>query len=165
MALLIGIDPGEYGAVVEIDTLEQIARFMRLPYTPDGLLDRRKLSDNFNLRRATYVYAEKIGPDPKFGAKGNWTFSHYNTSMLDWISDHAYTLVHPRTWQKRAHMGVSEKDKTAKQRTLIAFKRINPNFGEIGKRDDGIFDAFFIARFAGQENNISVPNDLLFIEV
>jgi hypothetical protein len=164
MTILIGIDPGNRGAIVEIDTYEKACRYMKIPYCEDGLLEVDLINAMFNFRCADFIYLEQVHSNKIWGIPNNFAFGGYYNQMRLMIKKHPNQLVTPKKWQAKAHVGQGSKDLTAKEKSLIAFKRLNPSFGKIQKGDDGIIDAFFIARFAGQDNSVTVPNDLLFIE-
>jgi hypothetical protein len=72
-------------------------------------------------------------------------------------------IVQPKTWQKNAHKGI--KAPTAKEKTLAAFDRLNPSYGGISKSENGMADAFFIARHALDELGVQYSDDWNFINL
>lgn len=161
---LIGIDPGKKGSIVEIDTEEKTARYMALPYWENKLLDYSELNLHFNLSSADYIYCEEVGPMKIWGITNNWAFAFNYSAVLHWLQGHPFQLVRPKRWQADAHKGIGKDFGTAKEKSALAFSRLCPSFGKIAKGDDGIIDAFFIAKYAGIDNNVRIPHDLLFIE-
>jgi hypothetical protein len=160
---LIGIDPGAHGALVELDVNEKMARWIKLPWREDGVMDDDMIYDNFSLIQAHYIYLEKVTPNKLFGCS-NFSFGKNFGHCLDLIKRYPYTLVSPRAWQRRFNGNVEEK--TAKLRTKSSFRKMNPSFGKIiVNQHEGLIDAFFIAYFAGIDNNVVMPRDWNFVEV
>lgn len=164
MTILIGIDSGSRGAIAEIDTYEKVCRYMILPYCKDKLLELDLIHSMFNFRCADFIYLEQVHSNKLWGVPNNFAFGGYYDQIRLVLKKHPCQLVTPKKWQSKAHAGMGESNGSAKDRSAIAFKRLNPCFGKINKENDGIVDAFFIARFAGHDNSVTVPNDLLFIE-
>jgi hypothetical protein len=62
-----------------------------------------------------------------------------------YLSYYSHNLVAPSTWQRNIHMGCE--GITTKEKTMSAFDKINPSFGGIKSSQNGLSDAFFIARY------------------
>lgn len=162
---LIGIDPGSEGAIVELDLTEKIAKWMKLPWREDDLLDEFKIREHFDFNEAHYIYIEKVSPNKLFGCS-NFTFGMNFMAVLSMIGQrYPYSLVSPKNWQKRFN-SAPKPNETAKQRTKAAFRKMNPNFGIIEKSEhEGLIDAFFIAYYAGLSNNVVMPMEFNFVQV
>lgn len=161
---IIGIDTGAKGSLVELDIQEKTARWIKLPYREDGILDHNKIKREFNFGEAHYIYIEKVSPNKLFG-QSNFTFGANFRDVHTMVGqDYPYTLVSSRGWQRRFNGNVEEK--TAKLRTKSSFRKMNPSFGKIiVNQHEGLIDAFFIAYFAGIDNNVIMPRDWNFQEV
>jgi hypothetical protein len=63
------------------------------------------------------------------------------------LSTFPFREISSRTWQKEFHLGFSTK-MGAKDKSLAAFYRINPDYPRSKKRlDDNLVDAFLIAYY------------------
>lgn len=159
---LIGIDPGSKGAIVEIDTNEKTCRYMKLTFRHDEILDCSFIKQFFSFASADFIYCEQIHGMKIWGVSNNFRFGGIYWMVRMMISGYPYSIVTPQEWQKVAHQGMKRVAGEAKKRTKEAFVRLNPSSD---LRDTDVMDAYFIARYAGFANSVTVPNDLLFIEV
>lgn len=165
MVMLIGIDPGSKGCIVELDVNEKLVRWMKLPWREDMLLDEYKIRENFDFGTANYIYIEKVTPNKLFGC-GNFTFGMNYMAVLSMVGqEYPYQLVSPKAWQRKFN-GANGDQKSAKLRTASTFRKLNPSFGPIVKSDhEGLMDAFFIGYYAGVVNNVVMPVDWRFLQV
>jgi hypothetical protein len=157
---LVGIDPGKTGSIVEIEVETKTVRWMDLPYREDTVLDGFCLKSEFNLNDANYIFVEKVHSMKVWGAPNNFTFGYYYGQVRSFLEPWPYNLVPPQTWQKKVHSCI--KTDTAKKMSAAAFRRMNPGFEKIGKKHEGLIDAFFIAYYAGIINHVSMPLNYSF---
>lgn len=160
----MGIDPGSRGAICVIDTEEKTCRYMKLPFKENGVLNTALIRECFNMYEADYIYCEQIHGMKPWGVSNNFRFGGVFWMVQLFISKYPHQVVTPQAWQKKAHVGIKKTAGAgeAKKRSLIAFRRLNP---DSLIKDPDVIDAYHIARFAGQDNNVAIPNDLFFIEV
>lgn len=157
---LIGIDAGSKGVICEIDTMQKTCRYMKLPFREDKILDANLIQSEFYFDKADYIYCEQVHGMKPWGVSNNFRFGGIYWMVLLMLRHYPYQLVTPQAWQKLAHKGMERKAGEAKKRSMAAFRRLNPNSGI---KDPDLIDAYFVARYAGYENNVMIPNDLNFI--
>lgn len=162
--LIIGIDPGKKGAIVEIDTNEKHVRWMVLPYREDGMLLKRTIRENFSLGFAHRIAIEQVGFIK--GAMGSATFG-FGVSYgqaFSMLEDYPYDLVRPQAWHKLINGSkLPDETRTTKMRSAASFIRLNPTFGKIVKEHhEGMIDAFFIAYYCGLHNSVVMPSGFSF---
>lgn len=160
--ILIGIDPGSKGAIVEIDTEEKTCRYMKLIFRDDEILDYPFIKRFFDFEKTDFIYCEQIHGMKIWGVSNNFRFGGIYWMVRMMLSPYPYSIVTPQAWQKIAHKGMPRVAGEAKKRTKEAFVRLNPLNN---LKDVDVMDAYFIARYAGFANSVTIPNDLLFIEV
>lgn len=145
---IVGIDPGQKGALVFLDgdTIE-------LHQMPDNagdivnILSSLSSNDHIFLEKAQ---AMSIG-GVKQGVSSMFNYGVGFGTLLGIIAalKIPHTLVHPKTWCKEMHQGTSEGD--AKQRSLEAARRLYPQVNLIRPRcrkpDEGFIDALLIAGY------------------
>jgi hypothetical protein len=141
----IGIDPGRKGAIVCLDTETHTARYASLPYRTDNVIEFDRLSSWVSNDNCT-VFLEDVHGRGKWGSASVFTFGCNYGQLRAWIviQKRPHILIQPQRWQKIAHMGMNETD--PKLNSYISFMRLNPN-AKIRKTQDGIIDAFHIARY------------------
>lgn len=142
---IIGIDPGRKGAIVTLDPAKKIAYYSRLPYRKDNIVD----FDILNKWKGEFsgsVFLEDVHGKKEWGAQNNFAFGSYFGQLKLWLAIEKipHILVRPQEWQKIAHMGMGSGD--PKQNSYTSFIRLNPN-AKISKSEDGIIDAYHIARW------------------
>lgn len=143
MAKIIGIDPGRTGYVVQLDTETREATYMSIPYRHDKLIDYDKLNAAFP-DLTIDVWIEKLRGRSVWGSSVCFKFGTNNGLIRAWLYNRPFREVDPKNWQAIAHRK-TDKD-TAKIKSWLAFKAINPN-STIGKSKDGLIDAFHIAAY------------------
>ncbi len=161
---VVGIDPGALGCICELDVYEKTARYLNIPYRKDGIVDGFEIEQAFE----GFDHVHKLVIEKNLGRSGWGATQCFNMGrnygMLLGLLHHVpITLVQPQTWQKRIHHGVH--GATAKDRSNSVFASLNPNFGKIAKRDSGLIDAFFIARWALDEARIVYHDDWHFMDL
>lgn len=166
--IIIGIDSGEFGCIVELDIEEKLCRFMPIPYRENGMMNYYKIRYNINLNTAHYIAIEKTHNMPIFGGR-NWGFGYYYSAAYHLLENVPFEAFTPQKWQKAMH-GVKSKadERTAKERTAAVFARMHPDFKDrsITKKEaEGLKDAFFIAYYCGLKNNVVMPNSFRFEHV
>jgi len=160
---LIGIDPGRTGAIAEIDLEFKLVRWMALPFREDNILNADILKSCFRFSEAYYTYIEKVHGMSVWGTKNNFNFGGYFYQLLLFLQKYPHELVSPQAWQRKVN-GKS-KGVVGKEHSKASFIRMNPGFGTIKNKHNGVIDAFFIAYYGGLTNNIVMPKDFSFIEV
>lgn len=167
MAISIGIDPGALGAIVMLDSEEKTAKWGFIPYRHDKLINSRELFKAFNhFHGYDRITVEKLigrGGDAKWGAQQNFGLGANYGKILQVLEMYPLYLASPCTWQRLAHYEVN--GKTAKDKTLAAFDRLNPSYGGIKKSHNGLADAFFIARYGLDCLKCKYSDDWNFIKV
>lgn len=165
--LLIGIDPGKNGAIAEIDTIEKIVRWMKLPYREDGILDARLVKDYFDFGLAHRVAIEEVGYIKNANGTATFNFGKNFGMALAMLEYYPYELVRPQSWHKRINGSkIPDEKADTKARSKASFLRMNPDFGKIVKEHhEGMIDAFFIAYYSGLRNSVVMPNGFSFRNV
>lgn len=161
---IIGIDCGAAGCVCELDVVERTARYLNLKYRPDGVINGFVIEQAFEgFANSHKVVIEKVQGRGGWGATQCFNMGKNYGQILGLLHHVPVTFVQPQTWQKTIHKGV--KGTTAKERSLSVFSSLNPTFGEIRKKDNGLIDAFFIARWSLDEARIIYRDDWHFIDL
>lgn len=143
---IIGIDPGKKGWICELDTLTQIARHAPIPYREDGILCKKTFSRLFDLSKQSMIILEKVSGDPRWGSSASMTFGKVVGYIELMISDYPFRAISPRTWQADLHRGYSD-SMDSKEKSLAAFRRLNPNYFSSKKPDHNMIDSFLIAEY------------------
>lgn len=160
MSYVIGIDPGNKGAIVvyypglkpglykmpvqkngkreeiSYEAAAEIVEEIKLLYGDDG-----------------HVMLEKAAPF-KMGVTSafNYGRSFAALEILARTCGLPYTMVHPRAWTRVMWEGISARG-DSKQKSLTALKRLFPKEAKLipcnknGKPHDGMIDAFLIAAY------------------
>lgn len=157
---VIGIDPGNRGALVLTDGVEFI-EVQPMPITREGKEERISRTDVL-LTFATFV--NRYGGDLHvflerpvsfgMGTKGAFTYGRGYEAVLIAIADAGlpFTLVEPGKWTKEMHAGLSKKWKP-KAKSQVAVGRLFPRLVEhlpVGRNRvplDGPVDALLIAGY------------------
>jgi hypothetical protein len=107
------------------------------------MLDYGKMNDWFPIP-PNAIFIEDVYGREHWGVTNAFTFG-YNTGLISaWLYGKNYKRVLPKTWQKIAHLGEIAND--PKLRSWLAFQRLNPS-ATIKKSNDGLIDAFHVARY------------------
>ena len=141
---IIGIDPGSKGSIVELNSETNEARYLDLPYRQDKIIDFDQVKKAFDFNTVTMIYLEYVRGRSGWGATQVFTFGCNYGQVLGFLYDKPHTLVGPKAWQKIAHFGCSSG--IPKLMSRESFIRLNPH-SDIKKSQDGLIDAFHIARF------------------
>lgn len=161
---VIGIDSGSTGAICELDVYEKTVKYLKIPYREDMVINGYEIEKAFEgFTQAHKVVIEKVQGRAGWGSTQCFNFGKNYGMILGLLHHIPITLVQPQTWQKRIHKGIH--GATAKDRTAAVFASLNPSFGKIRKCDNGIVDAFFIARWALDEARIIYHDDWSFINL
>lgn len=139
-----GIDPGKKGCFVVLDTDRHIAFWLDTPYRSDGIIDFAKVQDLVGLDYVDSIFYEKVCGREGWGAVQVFSFGCSYGQILGFLHDKPHTLISPKKWQTIAHVGTCGDN--AKQRSYQSFVRLNPS-AKIKKSQDGLIDAFHIARY------------------
>lgn len=162
--ICIGIDSGAQGCLCELDVEEKTARYLKIPYRDDGVINGFKIERAFEgFANAHKVVIEKVQGRGGWGATQCFSMGKNYGMLLGLLHHVPITLVQPSTWQKRIHKGIH--GTTAKDRSAAVFASLNPSFGSIKKSDNGLIDAFLIARWALDEARIIYRDDWTFIDL
>jgi len=142
---IIGIDPGAKGCIVELDSKSQTARYLNIPYRFDGIIAFDIINAQFDyLRHVDHILLEKVGGRCGWGASQTFKFGVNYGQVLGYLWDRPHSLVAPKTWQGLAHAGTTMG--SPKDRSRMAFVKLNPA-PKVRAKDDGLIDAFHIARW------------------
>ncbi len=154
---IVGIDVGFKGAVVLVDSDTKTVSWSPIPYRPDRVIDFDLLKRRFdNFDNLDMIYIEKVIGRGGWGAGPIFSFGVNYGQILAFFYNRPTTLLTPTKWQQLAHIGTD--DGNAKERSMSAFIRLNPN-AEVKKTWDGFVDAFHIARYgAFHYHKINVAN-------
>lgn len=152
---VIGIDPGQKGAIVILD--EDLILLHQMPEDATGIL--AILSEHTD----GHVFLEKAQAMSIGGAKqGTSSMFNYGVgfgTILGILTalKIPHTLVHPKTWCKVMHQGTTADD--AKKRSLEAARRLYPHVEFIRPRcrnpDEGYIDAILIAGYGKRALNLN----------
>lgn len=141
--IVLGIDPGRTGGIAAMDSHGH-ARAWDMP---DDLPSLAAFLRDFNAKEHPgLAMVEQVNCDPRFGAKGNFTFGGWSQGVLCVL----YTLeiptrtVLPRAWQK-AILGGGRED--TKSKSLRLARAAYPTVDLHRKADHGKADALHLARF------------------
>ena len=149
---VIGIDPGQKGALVILDG--DIITLHQMPEDATGIL--AILSEHTT---DSHVFLEKAQAMP---GQGNVSMFNYGVgfgTILGILTalKLPHTLVHPKTWCKVMHQGTKADE--AKKRSLEAARRLYPHVEFIRPRcrnpDEGYIDAILIAGYGKRALNLN----------
>ena len=161
---IISVDSGAQGYFCELDVYEKTARYLKIPYREDSVINGFKIDSVFEgFASAHKVIIEKVQGRGGWGATQCFNMGKNYGMLLGLLHHVPITFVQPPAWQKRIHKGV--KGVTAKDRSMSVFASLNPSFGDIKKTMNGLVDAFFIARWALDEARIIYQDDWTFIDL
>lgn len=136
---VMGIDPGAKGCWCTIDTDSNTAKFGKLRYSIDGILDTSFLED-------CPIYIEKVHAiGHLMSVKSAFSFGVSFGQLLGACSKYSFELVTPQKWQKVCLSGIDCRIKN-KLRSVAGFERMFPEF-RIKRLNDNATDAFHIAHY------------------
>lgn len=159
---VVGIDSGALGCICELDVYEKTARYLKIPYREDGVINGFLIERAFEgFANSHKIIIEKVQGRGGWGATQCFGMGKNYGQILGLLHHVPVTFVQPQTWQKRIHKGV--KGTTAKDRSFSVFSSLNPSFGDLSKKDNGLVDSFLIARWALDEARIIFRDDWTFI--
>ncbi len=150
--IIIGIDPGQKGALVALNGAE-----ITLHQMPDNALEIVSILRSYLSQGDCHVFLEKAQAMPGQGVSSMYNYGVGFGILLGIIAtlQIPHTLVHPKTWCKVMHQGT--KDGEAKQRSLEAARRLYPQVELVRPRckkpDEGFVDALLIASFGKRQLN------------
>lgn len=138
--MIIGIDPGSFGAVAFIQGSAAICE--DCPDNPSGMaaLLRSRRDD------ISHVYIERVHAMPKNGVSGMFKFGQNFGTWIGIIAslELPYTFVEPSSWKK--HFKLTGKDKDAAR--MLAIQLYPLASGQLQrKKDCGRADAILIAMY------------------
>jgi len=160
--ICIGVDPGQTGYIVELDSEKKSARVMALPYRPDGIICYRSIRAHYDLKAADLIILEKVSVQPQWSTMSGMTFGKCVGQLQMLLSSGRFSEVSSRTWQKVMHLGFLDHMKP-KAKSEAAFYRLNPNF-ELGKRKPthDLMDAFLIAAYGLKTSGVNIQIEWRF---
>ena len=160
MSYVIGIDPGNKGAIVVAST-SGVVSYYDMPTQKNGKREEVVYEEALEIVEEIklllgddgHLVLEKAAPF-KMGATSafNYGRSFAALEILARTCGLPYTMVHPRTWTKVMWEGISAKG-DSKQKSLAAVKRLFPHEYKLlpcnknGKHKDGPVDALLIAAY------------------
>ena len=146
MKYVIGIDPGQKGAVAILSDCSLSVHPM-----PEHPFDLALLLSKLPTAKS-HVFVEKAQAMPKQGACSMFNYGRGFGEILGVIAalGFSHTLVPPQTWTKVMHRGCYGKDSKAK--SLDAATRLFPHVdllrtAKCFKPDEGYIDALLIAEY------------------
>lgn len=141
--MICGIDPGAKGAVAFYSLGGEIEVF--------ALSGQRDLHNLVSHKCPQEIWVEAVGPNPIFGARGNFGFGRHLGQIEGVLASLliTYRAVSPKDWQALAFKGI-EKALKPKEKSLEACRRIFPR-GDWTKAKDGHTDAALIAWYGAQQ--------------
>jgi hypothetical protein len=157
---VIGIDPGKHGCIVALDSDTHEAHWLNMPFREDGILDLGIINTKVKPYWSGMIYLEKVHGRSGWGATQVFGFGVNYGQVLGWLHDKPHTLITPKKWQSIAHVGTFGEN--PKLRSHQSFIRLNPST-TIRKKDNGLIDAFHIARFGLFFNGVQFRDDWEFI--
>lgn len=161
---IVGIDTGSKGCICLLDVEERSASYLRMPYRDDGIINGYLIEKCFEgFTDVHRVVIEKVQGRGGWGATQLFNFGKNYGMVLGLMHHLPLTFVQPTEWQKHIHKGV--KGATAKDRSLSIFTSLNPSFGQVRKCDEGLVDAFFIARWSLEKSRVVFKDDWNFINL
>jgi hypothetical protein len=154
---VIGIDPGYSGGIVKLGSTGVVDKCSVIPIIKDK---KKKIVDITMLRRlifslaprTTMAFIEMATAMPKQGVVAMFNYGVCFGIIQGVVASMGIpiTLVHPRTWTNKMHLGV-DKTLSTKTRSLVTVKRLFPNVNlcvnNSKKFHDGLVDALLIAEF------------------
>lgn len=159
--IIIGIDPGKTGFIVQLNSDSLIARTYPIPFRKDEIIDYRAIKWHFDFKLADLIVLEKVSVQPHWSATSSMTFGKIVGQLQMLISQHSFMEISSRIWQKEVHVGFAD-HMDAKAKSAAAFARINPNYESKKKIDHNMIDAFHIADWGLRKNNILARSSWTF---
>ena len=155
MSIIVGIDPGQKGAIAHISTSGRAIAFPMptlLITKSKRILDEVKICHFLEQRKKSirHIFIEKVASMHGQGVSSTFTFgTGYGILRGICVGLHLpYTLVHSRTWKRIICMDMP---KGSKDVSIIVAKRIWPNTNLCptprSKDSDGMADALCIAEY------------------
>jgi len=149
MTIVIGVDPGQKGAIVAMANGGTIT----LHPMPDDALAIVEILRSYADMGDCHIFLEKAQSMPGQGGVGIFNYGVGFGTLLGIIAalKIPHTLVHPKTWCKVMHQGTTAGE--AKERSLEAARRLYPDVqllrtSRCTKPDEGYVDALLIAGYA-----------------
>ena len=154
----IGVDPGWSGAIAMLDQCGGVIALRRGYRTASEFLlamDRLGLDRKWiQGSRQVCGAVERVNPNPKFGAKGNYSYGRAVGVLETWLFGVGlrYELVTPAVWQRALLKPSDGKDTKARARTVAT--RLWPSWAEL--KHSGACDAALIAEWL-RRRELSIP--------
>lgn len=146
---IIGIDPGNSGALVVLDENLTPVEWMRMPTYSVGSSNRvnaAAVSAFIKNSNISHAYVENVHSMPAQGVSSVFTFGHALGVIMGVLGafEIPVTMVTPQSWKKRANLINLGKD-AARSKAL----QIYPNWRSLDKKIEGqaMADAALIARY------------------
>ncbi len=164
--IVIGIDSGKNGCFCELDCVVGTCRYIKIPYRDDNVINGYRLNEAFNhFNHAHKMIIEKTRGRAGWGATACFNFGKNYGQLLGLLHAQPLVFVNVQMWQKHQHKNVS--GETAKERSASVFASLNPTFVSRSKRkiNDGLIDAFLIARWGLLDSRVVFRDDWNFINI
>lgn len=152
MSLIVGIDPGQTGAIVFAN--DRIFQPYRMPVMEDGSIDFIALVRIFKKHsKIEHVYLERAVAF-RMGVTSAFNYGRGFAALEHCIQAYRYPVAYvmPRTWTKKMHSGIKA-SLDPKEKSAIAIKRLYPHWVKMiptnrnGKMHEGMMDAALIAGY------------------
>jgi crossover junction endodeoxyribonuclease RuvC len=143
---VIGIDPGQHGAVAFLNG--DLAEAIPTPLNGKEI-DGRELAAWLYLRKPGLIVIEKVGAMPRQGVSSTFKFGR-NFGMLLGVVEALglpYRLVTPQAWKKVVLAGTSRDKLAAIEHVHRAYPAIDLTPGRRRTPHDGIADAVCLAEY------------------
>jgi len=141
--IVMGIDPGSKGGIAILNA-GTIIFTCAMPLIAKTDIDVCAIISAIKTYKAEFIVIEHSQAFPKMGKSQTFKFGE-NFGAVKAAADLSgvpFTLVKPREWQKKAHIGTPPK-LPPKDRSLLVFRRLYP---QETTKHDGIIDAVLIAK-------------------
>lgn len=160
--IVIGVDPGSKGAIVVYRKEGGGCEWL------DGIeveVSGKNLYKSILKWKPSHVFIEKAQSMPKQGIASAFTYGTGYGGLIAAadITEVAYTLISPRIWAAKMHLGCD--GDTPKEKSSQAFLRQYQKWAEQiknrnGKMHDGVVDAALIATY-GARHVVTYKADIL----
>jgi hypothetical protein len=150
--LVLGIDPGQKGALVWLS--ENGFTYELMPLDPDGRTDMFALMEMIATNPCNIIYVERAKAF-QMGVSGAFNYGRDFQSIIAAIKlcGVSFILIDPHVWTKVLHADLDKRLKP-KEKSLLALDRYFPKLKQnvpkgprSGKYHEGVVDALLIAEF------------------
>jgi hypothetical protein len=136
--MIISIDPGKSGYICFWDDNGNFLKTMSMPMLKGTKeIDYQEIK-NILKNDVNLLVMEEVGFHYKASAKSIKQMGMHEGVLIGLCiaMNIPYLIVHPRTWQSKAHQGINDrKEMSSKEKSLIAMSRLFPNL-KISRHDE-----------------------------